>query len=466
MLRMQLSWISKKLNTVFLFRSLTAMSFSASQRSSSKNGLCRFHGSALGYYFHNDPQSVPFCQNLLRYNACVYGDKCHFRHQHYNYPQQSYNQNATINTNGTHETFVYQSNSSYTLQNINQKGIKHYQGWTPHANHSQVLEQGQLVRINPLTMWYFQQQSYGSFMIEYCVETDTIKNSIPFPSNISSFLPQCFCSFNSMIYIMFWDPAISAQNYKIVSFNPSTKKFKIEKELQIGDVGSLRCVALHDAINIFGAFYSKIRAVYYPKTNTIKVKQDGFSASVLFSHKDRLMCFGKNTQIPQDPVDRFIKSSIVKRDCDDIEWIEQSGCGSLESLYKVSRFGFIVYENVLITFGGIREKNITNYTDSIYALDLSDANNKWGPLKAKCPEPNTYEAVFFDNKNRDNLLIHGYCGRIPADLMTLIKMFTPGSGEVHLMSTGNVKVKAGCHYSISLASLLQHDQHILEAMKM
>ena len=62
------------------------------------------------------------------------------------------------------------------------------------------------------------------------------------------------------------------------------------------------------------------------------------------------------------------------------------------------------------------------------------------------------KAVVFDKNDADILLIHGYCGWISTDVIALIEMFTPGTGELHLITTAP---KSDNHYSISLPSLLQ-----------
>ena len=304
-------------------------------------------------------------------------------------------------------------------------------------------------------IWYSTDYDEGErAMVQYCIKTNTIQDICKYPQDMTPMFHSC-CLFNDMIYI------IDGQHGEIISFNPSTKTFAKKLEIEkIGDNPS--CIQLHDKIHIFHGAYNRQHLIYSPIDNQVIVKEDEITTKnmryvPLINYKNQLCRLGGYSNTGSyAPTDLFLMSNVIEKNDENIIWTEKENLKLKESVYK---FGCIIYENFIFTFGGILEGN--NYSDNISCLDISNDKNKWKTLEIKCPQETEYTAVLVPGRDDNKLLVSAYIRQLfvewkmndlSMDVIGIINDFYLSPGEVHLFVTGFDYQ----HYSISLSSILKY----------
>ena len=165
---------------------------------------------------------------------------------------------------------------------------------------------------------FFDSHHYPARLVEYCVKKNTI-NTIYFPQSIQPWKPY-LCLFKGIIYIIY--RTNDSNIYRIASFDPSTKQFNIEKTIDDVNICLPQCIVIGDDIHIFSSA-SSVHVIYDPKANRIYTKEDGVKETALIRCIiNQFICFGGSLYVVgMVPGDTIIKSSIIKKDCNEnIEW--------------------------------------------------------------------------------------------------------------------------------------------------
>ena len=304
----------------------------------------------------------------------------------------------------------------------------------------------------------------NSGICEYNIKTNILSDPYPFPHQIRRFgyTASCCVFMNNKIYIIGGtNPAT------IISFDVISKKMKYEIGFTQHTILTLRAgsaAVANGLIHIYGGEIQRRYLIYNPATKRIKRGKNipvGGKGAAFLAKGQEFIAFGGHHW----DRDRFmaegsggieLNTFLRGKDIDDAGNVKWTICNNLALKKPMSGFGYIIYKDVIITFGGCTGKNGSGHcgvTDCIYILDMKD-DNGWQQSEIKCPEKSRFSAVLIDETIKDYLLVHGWFRRkvleIPDSLIDLINEFYTKSPEVHLFSFG---LALSYHYSISLWSL-------------
>ena len=156
------------------------------------------------------------------------------------------------------------------------------------------------------------------------------------------------CLYNRIIYLI---ENVRRSHYRILSFNPNTKEYKLCTTIATKDNGYAPCCLLvQDTIHIIGENRYQI---YCTSSNTMKYVDNeyemGMRGSVLITrYKDTMIRFGGCNRGPLD--DFYIFRNIDQYNkLEKIKWTLKSEWTLLHGLEACA---FVIYKNYLITIGG------------------------------------------------------------------------------------------------------------------
>lgn len=322
-------------------------------------------------------------------------------------------------------------------------------------------------------------------IVEYCLTTQQIKD-IEYPKDVIDMpVSICCCLFNNKIYIFHHLFNDNNHYLYIVQFDPFTYKFqqKLKNKKKLTDIGfDQKCVVVYDTIHLMGHTFKdrNIHIIYRPnqddqnedndndkKQETIKCfkndtinsfcKKDENSIDRLDSfgiinYKNRLYRIGGYNCDTNKSIDTFAVSNIIKQDeYENIKWTIKD---EQKLPKKLHGFGYILYKNVIVIFGGKEKGGV--YSDTIYALNIDKDDGQWEEIKdIKCPLHSEYLAIL-THSNNDELLVSGYARSIsnsttiiiPAALLSLIFDYYAFKDDIHLCQLPPGSFDVPMHYSL------------------
>ena len=418
---------------------------------------CRFHGSMMGcrngnecVYSHSNPNSVPLCTWA---NSCRYGSQCKYRHVHY--PISSATCSVTPTPKLINQTNIDHAEKAPTVAStISPIHQNQYNGpqWSVHSRLWPCVIKNDPIQIQD-SIWYSTDYDEGEKgMIEFCLKTNKTKSIVKYPEHIKPKI-HSMCKCNNKIYLI--DNTNSWSDGQIIEFDPTIKQFIKKIQFETLD-GMQSVVVVNNCIHIYiynynGSQYSSNVWIYNTSKNVIQkingnISREHVLCGCLSNYNNRLIQFGGlNTRL--QPVTEFLlgvnnidivtcyihecksKLKLLRRIpsdvidviavfyCDKYEY-HWSKIDCFELMHPMHQFGYVVYNDFVITFGGLVE----GFGDEIYILDTADRQRGWILSDVRCPEKTRYTAIL------------------------------TSYGDVHLFNH-----KA--HYSLQLSSILAFKDH-------
>ena len=245
-------------------------------------------------------------------------------------------------------------------------------------------------------IWYssadkslYDQSENG--MVQYNVKADKITQIIQYPQNITPCRQFC-CQYNKKIYI------IDGENGQIILFDPSTKSFTIKVDIPcIGKYPT--AVVVFDKIHIMHGTENYKNWIYNITANTVKIFDDECTDKMYLvaaiKYKDNcIIKWGGWNYSDGRPSNAFMISNIIEdNNTDEIKWELQPNYAFKEPIYN---FGYVLYMDIIIIFGGVNKNGI--YLNTISILNLKDKKTGWIELKhIKCPLKSDYIATITED---------------------------------------------------------------------